>query len=238
MFARGVRRAASVCTISQAVATELVARYRLAPDRVHVAYPGPDSELLHAVPQPAITAGRRFVLMVGTLEPRKNHLTVLHALADHVRRRPDSPLTLVLAGSPGWHYRPVLEAIDALELTGRVERLGAVDAPRLKWLYQEAQALLFPSLYEGFGLPVLEAFALKCPVLAADIPAVRELAGPAAALLLPPTDLQAWAAALDRVADRGRDEARLTAAAERAGRFTWEACARGALAAARQAGAV
>lgn len=234
MIAMGVRHAAAVCTISEVVARELLGHYRnLRPERLHVAYPAADPALLEAQSRPAFEKGPPFVLMVGTLEPRKNHITVLRALAEHRRRHPSSPLELVLAGSAGWRYRPALQTIEDLGLTPWVRRLGIVEPATLKWLYQHAAALLFPSLYEGFGLPVLEAFHLRCPVVGADIPSVRELAGPATALLLSPTDVSAWANALDTVASR--DASRLALAWERAQHFTWEACARSAVVAVEQA---
>ena len=163
--------------------------------------------------------------MVGTLEPRKNHLTIVRALADHVRRRPASPLWLVLAGSAGWLYRPVLDAIGELGLASRVVRLGKVEPGVLKWLYQHAAALLFPSLYEGFGLPVLEAFVLGCPVVAARIASVLEIADDDSAMLLEPTDVPAWAAALDRIEAGGLPPGMVQAARRRAQRFTWAGCA-------------
>ncbi len=236
MFAIGVAKARCICTISQAVGREILKHYqKLTPERVFVAYPGPNPDLLQADPQPAREIEGAFVLMVGTLEPRKNHITALRALADHVRRQPTSELRLVLAGSLGWRYGPILQAIDELGLTPRVIRLGAIDVSVLKWLYLQAQALLFPSLYEGFGIPVLEAFSLGCPVIAARIPPVTELAGSGAALLLDPTDIQAWAAAIDAVAAGGLDGSLRSAGLARSSRFTWEACAREVLAAAREA---
>jgi glycosyltransferase involved in cell wall biosynthesis len=232
MFAVGVATARCVCTISHAVSREILTHYpSLTAERVFVAYPGPNPELLQAEPRPPSDVDGGFLLMVGTLEPRKNHITVLRALVDHVRRRPSSPLRLILAGPLGWRYTPILLAIDELGLTSRVIRLGAIDVGILKWLYLHAQALVFPSLYEGFGIPVLEAFSLECPVVAARIPSVIELAGGDAALLLDPTDVQAWASAMDEIADGRVDGSRRAAGLARSREFTWEGCARGVLAA-------
>jgi glycosyltransferase involved in cell wall biosynthesis len=245
MLRWGIPRAAAICTISEAVGNEVVERFRVPRERIVVTYPGPNPELMLAQPRPAPIPERPFVLMVGTVEPRKNHLTVLRALAEHLQQRPSSDLLLVTAGSAGWRYQPVLDAIQQLGLRDRVVRLGAVEPGVLKWLYQHAQALAFPSLYEGFGLPVLEAMLLQCPVVAARIPSVAEITGDAASLL-EPTDVAAWAAALDRLVDGPRHiyppplgegrvgvPATLAAGLERAGRFTWEACAASAVQAIR-----
>lgn len=232
----GISRGRLVCTISRAVATELVAHYgRLTEDQVVVAYPGPNPDLLNADPRPDGGIDGPFALMVGTIEPRKNHLTILRALAGHVRQRPTSPLRLVLAGSLGWRYRSTLQALAELGLGSRVIRLGAVDASTLKWLYHNARALLFPSLYEGFGIPVLEAFCFGCPVIAARIPPVVELAGTDAAVLLDPTDVSAWAAAIDDVAAGRLDGSLPAAGLARSRAFTWDACAASVLGAARRA---
>jgi len=222
-----VRRAAAVCTGTQAVAAELRSRFPGLPaDRVHVVPDAPDPEVLLASPVPAETlAGRPFFLMVGTIEPRKNHLTAIKAFAKYLERHPGAPELLVLAGSPGWLYGPVLQAVARLGLESRVKRVGHVDAGRLNWLYRHARALLFPSLYEGFGIPVLEAFALDCPVLAAAIPAVVEVAGEGTATLLDPMDVPAWSAALAEAAGAPRDDARGVAARLRASAFSWEASA-------------
>lgn len=225
MLSAGLKRSAGVCTISNAVAAEIRERFPQLRGPVTVAYPGPNPDLIDAIPSPAEIPDAPFVLMVGTLEPRKNHVTVIRALAAHVARRPTSTLRLVLAGSAGWLYEPLLHTITQLGLESRVSRLGKVEPGVLKWLYQHAAALMFPSLYEGFGLPVLEAFALGCPVVAARIGSVVEIADGESAMLLEPTDVPAWASALDRIDSRDLPKAMVDAGRRRAGRFTWAGCA-------------
>jgi glycosyltransferase involved in cell wall biosynthesis len=225
MLAAGMRRSAGVCTISNAVAAEIRERFPKLHGRVAVAYPGPNPDLIDATPSPAEIPDAPFVLMVGTLEPRKNHLTVIRALADHVARRPASTLRLALAGSAGWLYEPLLREITQLGLESRVSRLGNVEPGVLKWLYQQAAALLFPSLYEGFGLPVLEAFALGCPVVAARIGSVAEIADGESAVLLEPTDVAAWASALDKIDAGALPAGMVEAGRRRAEQFTWAGCA-------------
>jgi glycosyltransferase involved in cell wall biosynthesis len=238
MLAVGVASARCIATVSHAVEREVATHYRrMPPERIFVTYGGPNPAILDSLPiaPPGIEAP--YLLMVGTVEPRKNHLTVLRALAEHVRSHPESAMRLVLAGSLGWRYAPLLRAIDELGMGSRVRRLGAVPPGTLKWLYGHAHSLLFPSLYEGFGIPVLEAFNLQCPVVAARIPPVVELAGTDAALLLEPTDVGAWRAAIDAIAADRLDPGLRAAGMARAKAFSWENCARAMLAAARAAAA-
>ena len=226
MLSRQVRRATAVCTISHAVRAEILDRFpRLRAEQVQVVPAAPDAELLAAAPVPVAELEQPFLLMVGTIEPRKNHVTALRAFARYLASDPRSPAVLVLAGSPGWLVTPILDEIRSLGLTSRVRRPGHVDLGRLSWLYRHARALLFPSLYEGFGIPVLEAFALGCPVIAARIPSVTEVAGEGTTTLLDPLAVGAWAEAVAAALRTPPDPARLAAARARASSFTWEASA-------------
>jgi glycosyltransferase involved in cell wall biosynthesis len=225
MLNAGIKRSAGVCTISESVADEIRQHFPDLRGAVAVAYPGPNPELVDAVAVPVSIPPAPFVLMVGTLEPRKNHLTMLRALAEHRNRHPVSELRLVLAGAAGWLYEPVLAAIGELGLESRVSRLGRIEPGELRWLYENAAALAFPSIYEGFGLPVLEAFVLGCPVIAARIPSVLEIAGSDGAMLLEPGDVPAWAAALDGAAAGQFARSMVERARHRAERFTWAGCA-------------
>ena len=229
MLRRGLRRARAVCAISEAVAGEIEAEPDRAGQPIRVAYPGPNPDLLLARPEPIAIEGPPFLLMVGTLEPRKNQVAALRAFAGFRAAHPDSELRLVLAGSPGWRYGDVLQTIERLRLERHVRRVGSVSVGQLKWLYQHARALLFPSLYEGFGLPVLEAFALRCPVVAADILPVREITGPDTATLLDPQAVPQWTEAIERVASGPPEAAVVESAFARAGSFTWDRCAAAAI---------
>lgn len=225
MLSFGVRGARGVCTISQAVRGEILEHFpALAPSMVQVAYPGPNPELLAAEPVPVDLPARPYVLMVGTVEPRKNHVTALRALAGHVARHPRSELLLVVAGSAGWRSEPVARLIRELKLGDRVVFPGGVGSGALKWLYQHARALLFPSLYEGFGLPILEAMYLECPIVAARIPSVAEIIGPEGTLL-EPADVVGWTDALDQLLEAEAQPGRVLSARLRAQRFNWTGCA-------------
>jgi glycosyltransferase involved in cell wall biosynthesis len=169
-----------------------------------------------------------FLLYLGTLEPRKNLLTLLGAVA----RLPAAPL-LVLAGPRGWLDAPVLAA--AARLGERVRLLGPVPAADLPALYAAATAFVFPSLYEGFGLPPLEAMAMGTPVVAARTSSLPEVLGEAA-LFVPPLDVAAWAEALRRIVDDAalRAELRQRGLAQ-AARYSWPRTAAATLAVYREA---
>lgn len=165
----------------------------------------------------------RFILQVGTVQPRKNYETTLRALA----RVPEAErIPLVVAGSIGWHAEPVQALVDGLALQRWVRFVGYVGVRELPTLYRLATIAVFPSLDEGFGLPVLEAFAARVPMVASNAGAIPETAG-SAAILVEPADDAALAQALrDLVA---RDDLRgqlVEAGAKRVAGATWEAAAR------------
>lgn len=116
-----------------------------------------------------------YIVYVSTIEPRKDHMTLFEA---H-RSVPEAPL-LVLAGGVGWRCRAILEAVHAGEKAGRVRYLGRVDDRHLPALYSAAEFAVYPSLYEGFGLPVLEAMACGCPVVSSNSSSLPEVGGEAA----------------------------------------------------------
>ncbi|WP_217640519.1 glycosyltransferase family 4 protein [Blastococcus tunisiensis] len=210
--------AAIVVTPSRAVADEVREAYGLPAERVVATPLGVDPAWAQAVPaDDAWLTSRglpgRFVLFTGTREPRKNLTTLLdaHARARAAGEVPD----LVIAGPVGWG--PELPARPGVHLT------GWLDPGDLRALVARAAAAALPSHYEGFGLPVLEAMAAGTPVLASDLPVHREVAG-GHARLVPPTDVDAWAAAL--LALPPRRPGSVAAAREWAVGHTWTECAR------------
>jgi glycosyltransferase involved in cell wall biosynthesis len=137
-----------------------------------------------------------FVLYVGTIEPRKNLVALVSAFASVRDRHPD--LVLVLAGMMGWMYDGLLEAIRRLDLQSRVVFTGFVPEEEKPFLIAGAKVFAYPSLYEGFGIPVLEALACGIPTLTSNISALPEVAGNAA-LLIDPTNIQELSSALERL---------------------------------------
>jgi glycosyltransferase involved in cell wall biosynthesis len=163
---------------------------------------------------------REFMLFVSTIEPRKDHLTLLRAL-EFV---PNAPL-LVLAGGKGWRCGRILAQIGVCEKAGRVMYLGRVTDELLPVLYTAASLSVYPSLYEGFGLPILEAMACGCPVLCSDSSSLPEVGGSAACYFRAGDDRDLARKLTELVHDDGRLKAMSAAGLVQARRFSFRAAA-------------
>jgi glycosyltransferase involved in cell wall biosynthesis len=218
----------AVITPTHAVRAEVVEHLGVDPARVHVATLGVDPSWSKAVPAPADWRAEHgvpeeYLLAVGTQEPRKNLTALVRA---HEAAGPDRTLPLVVVGPAGWG--------EVVRPSQDVVVLPYQPAEVLQSLVAGASALVFPSLYEGFGLPVLEALAAGTRVLANDIPTLREVLGPCAQFV-DATDSGALTEALRAVsASRAGDDERRKGR-ERAAGFTWETCAEATVGAYRQA---
>lgn len=240
-----VRRASLVLTVSESARQDILEHLRLPEERVRVVYEGVHAAF-HAAPSYSQVQGLRgrlglqapYILSVGTLEPRKNHLGLVEAYTRLVLQQ-RVPHHLVIAGGQGWRNRALLERLASCELRDRIHLLGYVDDADLPTLYQGAAAFAFPSWYEGFGLPVLEAFACGVPSLISHDPALREIAGPGNALVADPACPDEMAAALHRLLsdDPLRAMLRLRGL-RRAREFSWERCAQQTLSVYREATAL
>ena len=198
------------------------------PENVQVIYPA--SRYTRSAHQkrprklPGQVSEGKFWLCVGTLEPRKNHLGLLRAYARH-KSRSGKVFPLVHAGGPGWLMNDFKDQIRNLNLQADVILLGYVDDTALQWLYQNCFAFVYPSYFEGFGLPVLEAMSLGAAVVASNTTSIPEIVGEAG-ILVNPADYEQIANALDELAG---DEKRLTtlrsAATQQASLFSWERAA-------------
>ena len=166
-----------------------------------------------------------FVLGVGTLEPRKNLRTLLEAFA-LLPSRLANQFQLVLAGKPGWGTANLERYLLNYAKRSSLVLTGYVAETDLRALYASARMFVFPSFYEGFGLPVAEAMASGCPVIASTAASLQEVAGSAAIFVDPKSPPEEWSRAMVRVADSAELRHSLAIAGrERAGRFSWETCA-------------
>jgi glycosyltransferase involved in cell wall biosynthesis len=213
----GLERAAAVLTVSHAVADSLVDR-GVDADKIHVTPNG-----LTRLPEPTGTplGAEPFILAVGTLEPRKGHKVLISALAASGL----AEVGLVFAGPTAGRADELKRLARQLGIGERLRILGRVDDALLAGLYRDAKLLCMPSFGEGFGLPVLEAMAAGLPVLASDLPAIREVADDAA-VLVAPGDVDALAAAIRNLIGDQQLTTRLRENGhKRASAFTWDATA-------------
>lgn len=230
-------RAHTVLADSRATADDLNLFYKIIPQKIQVVYPGVDapsrpanSEQIEAVKR-KYNLPDRYFLFIGTLQPRKNIAVIVQAYQRWRMAHLEDGAGLVLAGGKGWLYDETWAAgLPGLHMTGYIDEAdkGAV--------YAGALALVFPSLYEGFGFPVVEAMRCGTPVITSNTSSLPELAGHAA-LLVDPIDVGALASNMARVVDDPDLRERLvTRGYEQAAKFTWERAAEQALAALEQAG--
>jgi glycosyltransferase involved in cell wall biosynthesis len=205
-------------------------RVRVTPWGVHPRFcPAPQGETARHVARLGLP--QRYLLYVGTIEPRKNLLAVLESFRRLIADG-DREMHLVIAGAFGWGGREIFQQASSPELPelrGRVHFPGYVADDDLPWVYRGASLFVYPSLYEGFGFPPLEAMACGVPVIASLGSSIEEnLRG--AAELVTPTDMDALAGAVGRlVGDGARREQMVRAGMERASAFRWEETARGVL---------
>jgi glycosyltransferase involved in cell wall biosynthesis len=232
------RAATRVLADSQATRRDLVYHYSIPDSKIAVVYPGRDETLAPVTDLALLSAVRAryglagpYLLYVGTLHPRKNLVRLVEAFGSLLRSSADGPraptagLQLVLAGKKGWLYDDILDQVRKLGLSDRVVLTGYVPDADLPALLSGALAFVFPSLYEGFGLPLLEAMACGTPVICSNASSLPEVAGDAA-LLVDPTDTEALAEALAHLlADEGLRRALVERGFRQMQRFSWRRCA-------------
>lgn len=178
---RSIKQADFIITVSEAVKAELVKEFDLSPNKCIVTHIPPDPSYFkkntNDVHAKYKIPTKKYIYFIGNLEPRKN----LPVLIDAYRQLPSdikNEYSLVLGGGNGWKTEKSRASIqDAQEAGENVIHIGFVDTEDTGALYQNASLFVMPSLYEGFGMPILEAFASKIPVVASDIPVLREVAG-------------------------------------------------------------
>ena len=232
-------RAGAVLADSQSTKRDLVRRFGVSPDKVWVVYPGVDPDMAPAsereIEQFRARNGlpARFVLYLGTLEPRKNVDKLVRAFAT-LKRRGAYDGGLVLAGGRGWGSEAIDAAIEEEGVGSEVRLAGYVSREDQALWYNAAQVFVYPSAYEGFGLPVLEAMACGVPVITSSVSSMPEVVGDAA-VTVPPGSVDAIAEALDALVNSvsRREELRERGLA-RSSRFSWEIAADKCLQAYRQ----
>jgi glycosyltransferase involved in cell wall biosynthesis len=225
------RRATMIVTPSESVRHEVCEHLRASPEKV-VAVPEAARRLFHPMPPEQTSTTRKkfgvgdeFLLYVGTIEPRKNLLTLVRAFVEMLRGSAQRP-QLVIAGKKGWLSDDLYAYIKDSDAATRILFTGYVTDEELCALYSSCRAFVYPSLYEGFGLPPLEAMACGAPVIASDIGSIREVVRDAA-LLIDPLDVDVLARSIVRLLEDDGERQHLSSAGlKRAAGFSWERTAR------------
>lgn len=234
---RTIRRTSHIITISEHSASEIVNKLHVPRARITTTllaaatnYVRQSDTVRAAFSPAAMGINTPFVLAVGNLQPRKNLLRLIAAYARMTHAHPERKEQLVLVGKAQWRETELSQLIRDLGIADRVIFTGYVSDDDLISLYNHAAAFAYPSLYEGFGLPVLEAMACGAPVLTSNVTSIPEVAGDAA-LLVDPTDTDAIANGLFTILQDTALQARLSALGlEQARRFTWRSTAEATLA--------
>jgi glycosyltransferase involved in cell wall biosynthesis len=230
LCAASVRRARAVIAVSRQTADDVEHYFGVSPNKVRVIHngvapefaPGPcraqeQFRAVHGLPT-------RYLLYLGTLEPRKNLEMLVRAFGKWRTLAPEAAagVKLVLAGGKGWYYDTIFTEVNSLGLTGEVLFPGFVPPAELPDWYRAAEAFVYPSMFEGFGLPVLEAMACGTPVICSQAASLREVAG-TAALTLPAADEGAWVNAMHLLCDQPVMAAELRSRGlEQAAKFSWQ----------------
>jgi glycosyltransferase involved in cell wall biosynthesis len=226
---RTAKKAAKIATVSEYSRRDLLDIYKLPPEKVVVTYNGVESSFTPrpSVPNEAEEVRRRFgvsrdfLLAVGSLQPRKNMVRLIRAYARLRSEREDFKAQLVIVGRKLWLASKIFDEVKRQRWADDVILTGYVADEDLPRLYRAARAFVYPSLFEGFGLPPLEAMACGTPVVTSDVSSLPEVTG-AAALLIDPTDERALANALIEIVNNEslRAELREKGVAQ-AKKFTW-----------------
>lgn len=238
LFKRKMRHvcahAQTIIAVSEHTKRDLIVHLGLPAERIQVVYNSVDPKFGPLQDQAELSRVMRkyalpesgYILYVGTLEPRKNLVRLVEAYASVREHSGEHTPPLVLAGGRGWLYRDIFATVERLKLQRQVIFTGFIDDDDLPALYNNALFFVYPSLYEGFGIPVLEAMACGVPVIAADVAALPEIVGEAG-ILIEPTDTPALTQAMlslltgteqrDRLREAGLKQACL---------FSWDRAAR------------
>jgi glycosyltransferase involved in cell wall biosynthesis len=225
-----IRRYDHILAVSETTREDLTALFKAPEEKITVAYHGAEADFQPVRPQEAEESLRQsydikkpFILSLGTLEPRKNITTLLKAFAGIMDQIPHD---LVLVGQKGWKWEPIFREMERPELKERVHWVGYVADQERVFFYNAADFLAYPSWYEGFGLPLLEAMQSGCPVITSRVSSMPEVVGGAGILTNPQRVEDLQGAMLRLVNEPGLREKLRIAGLEQAKKFSWETSAK------------
>lgn len=227
---RSVEHATRVIAVSENTRSDVLHFYDIDPEHVIVVPNGVDPSMTPITDERKLEAFRRrhglpheFILFLGTLQPRKNLIALLRAWAElDARER----LPLIVVGAQGWMYEPIYDEARSLGVAGHIVFKGFAEPEELVSWYSAATMFVYPSLYEGFGMPVVEAMACGTPVIASNASSLPEVAGDAA-LLVDPWDVQGLGEAIEQLTnDRQLRDDLSRRGIEQSAKFSWARTAR------------
>lgn len=228
------KKASAIFTISENSKKDLLERYGISPEKVIVTYPGYDKNRFNRVSlkkqvvekkylQKAYGIDNEYVLFVGTIQPRKNIIRLIDAFEQIART--EKHLQLVLVGKKGWLYEPTMRRISDSPYRKRILMIDYMKDSDLPSLYREAFCFVLPSLYEGFGLPVVEAMACGCPVIVSNTTSLPEVVGEAG-IFVRPDQTDDIISAIQTIIGRQSERTKLISEGlKQAESFSWETCA-------------
>jgi len=220
---RSCQDADVVITVSETIKQELIDQMKLPKEKIRVVYNGVDQKRFRPVLERISGLPHDYFLYLGTLEPRKNLLGLLEGY--RIAKPKIGDCKLVLGGAKGWEYQTIFEKVKEYGLEEDVVFPGYLPSEDLPKLYSGAKAFLFPSLYEGFGIPPLEAMACGVPVVTSNCSCLPEVTGDAA-VLVNPKDSEELAWAMENIlTDTALRDTCVTRGLERVKQFTWEQAA-------------
>jgi len=234
---RSIKRAKRIIAVSEATKQDLETHFHVSPKKIRVIYEGFSREPDHSLgARERVSDGwvdvkqkyalDKYLLFLGTIEPRKNLANLIKGFSSVAQHPAMKKVDLVLAGAQGWKYGDVLKALSESKLGRRIRYLGYVMHQEKMQLMENALAFVFPSLYEGFGLPVLEAMSLGTPVITSNVSSLPEITGPAAVYITPQKSKEIGQAIERMVRSPSLRKKLRLEGQRRAAMFTWEAAAK------------
>jgi glycosyltransferase involved in cell wall biosynthesis len=222
--------AKAICTISQFSKNAIIKAYRVNPEQVVVTYPGLTEQVSGMEINKKYKIAKHYILSVGTIQPRKNYTRLIAAFAEFLKSNKQrfGEIDLVIVGKKGWIVEEILEAPRTYNVENHVKFLDFVPDSDLPALYKNALCFALPSLYEGFGLPVLEAMAQGCPVVVSDSSSLPEIAGNAGVYVDPTSVESITKGLLTAVRQRNlmQGKIRVKKGLEQVKKFSWDTAAK------------
>jgi glycosyltransferase involved in cell wall biosynthesis len=229
-FRRALKKAAFVAAISQNTKRDILNLFEYDEQKIDIIYCSASDDfkpLNKSFLEPFVKKTKLpqyFFLAVGTLEPRKNYVTLIEAFAQVHKKYPQ--YHLIIVGGKGWQYEKIFQAIRDNYLTKFVHNLGYVSTTSLAKLYNLAKAFVFPSYYEGFGIPPLEAMKSGCPVIASYSSSIPEVVGDAGLLISPESSVEIAAAMIKLIKNPDLCEDLRSAGFLQSKKFSWAVSAK------------